>query len=119
LARAWRSTRLAREKEVVAGGGGGPATLNVLNSTCDGLVELGADYLGSYIGALDANTGDNFMIGTQEDDVCWFVDSNNDMVIDGIGGKETDMLCKWNVTISLLGLDMVIDDATFWAARAD
>ena len=46
-------------------------------------------------------------------------DADSNMVIDGIGGKEDDMLCKWNVSISLLGMDLVIDDATFWAARAD
>ena len=105
--------------EQVAGGGGMPSTLNVLNNTCDSLVTVGADYLGGYIASLDADTGDNFMIGTEEDHVCWLVDSDSDMVIDGIGGKEDNMLCKWNVTISLLGLDMVIDDATFWASRAD
>jgi hypothetical protein len=105
--------------EQVAGGGGGQATLNVLNNTCDGLVTLGSGYLSSYVSSLDANTGDNFMIGTEESHTCWLVDADSNMVIDGIGGKEDDMLCKWNVTISLLGLDMVIDDATFWAARAD
>lgn len=105
--------------EQVAGGGGGQATLNVLNNTCDGLVTLGANYLFSYIASLDANTGENFVIGTQENHICWLVDADSNMVIDGIGGKEDDMLCKWNVTISLLGLDMVIDDATFWASRAD
>jgi hypothetical protein len=112
-------TCCAKFAEQVAGGGGGQATLNVLNNTCDGLVTLGADYLSSYVSSLDANTGDNFMIGTEENHTCWLVDADSDMVIDGIGGKENDMLCKWNVTISLLGLDMVIDDATFWAARAD
>jgi len=80
---------------------------------------VGSDYLASYISSLDANTGDNFVIGTEESHTCWLVDADSNMVIDGIGGKEDDMLCKWNVTISLLGLDMVIDDATFWAARAD
>ncbi len=105
--------------EQVAGGGGGQATLNVLNNTCDGLVTVGADYLSSYISSLDADTGDNFLVGTEENHTCWLVDADSNMVIDGIGGKEDDMLCKWNVSISLLGVDLVIDDATFWAARAD
>jgi hypothetical protein len=105
--------------EQVFGGGGLPSTLNVLDSACDGLIEVGSIYLGGYISGLDANTGENFMIGTEDGHVCWLVDSDSDMVIDGIGGKEDDMLCRWNVTISLLGLDIIIDDAPFWAARAD
>jgi hypothetical protein len=116
---AYPQTCCEKFAEQVLGGGGLPSTLNVINSGCDGLIEVGAIYLGGYISGLDANTGENFMIGTEDGHVCWLVDSNSDMVIDGIGGKEDDMLCRWNVTISLLGVDMIIDDATFWASRAD
>ena len=100
--------------EQVAGGGGSLNTVAVLENTCDALIEAGAFFLKLQIGSLTADTGEGFVIGTAEP--CLLVDSDQDMVIDAMGGKSDP--CLWEVQLGIGQVDATID-AIFWGARAN
>ena len=89
----------------------------LLNTGCQALIPLGADYLRQFLVGLDADTGDAFTLATKDGTPCTLYDTNNDQTIDTWGKKEPEELrCMWDVLLKLGGTD-VLFDASFWATK--
>jgi len=84
---------------------------------CQALVPLASEYLRDLLIGLDADTGDNFTIGTKDGQPCVLYDTNNDQVIDQWGKKEPiEQRCVWDVKLKLGGNDIFFD-ADFWGTK--
>ena len=90
---------------------------SVLQSGCDVLIPLGAQYLRNFLMGLDADTGDTFTIGTPENLPCNLYDIHGNHEIDKMGQENPDELrCHWDVLLKLGSTD-VLFDAEWWGIR--
>jgi hypothetical protein len=90
---------------------------NLIDSGCEMLIPLAAEYLRQFLLGLDADTGDTFTTATKEGAPCTLYDVDNNQVID-TWGKENpaEARCHWDVKLKL-GSVLALFDAEFWGKR--
>ena len=91
----------------------GQSTAQVIETACDQLVDVGAEWLSDSLTGLDTDEG--VQISTAAP--CAALDVNADLVIDAFGSKDADGLCQWSLAIG--GDSPVSFEGDFFAVRAD
>lgn len=103
--------------EEIAGQSGLSWLTMTLESGCNALIPLAANWLRSFLMDLDVNTGSAFTIGTPDNLPCTLYINESDRLVRYMGKEEPpELRCHWDVSLNLGGLPILFD-AEWWGQR--